>query len=60
LLDNVPEYEQLGDVYNDKTSPIYQWLSELNADGKYKNKINFKEGSSSQGQEADFYVVDLK
>lgn len=60
LLDNVPEYEQLGYVYNDKTSPIYQWLSELNADGKYKGKINFKEGSSSQGQEADFYVVDLK
>ena len=59
LLKNVPENEKLGYVYDDKESPIYQWLYQLNQDGQYKSKIDFKEGSSSQGREADYYVVDL-
>ena len=59
LLENLPEGEKLGYVFNDKNSDIYQYLTDLNTTGKYKGKIDFKEGSTSQGEERSFYVIDM-
>lgn len=59
MLKNLPSTEKLGYVYDNKESEIYKYLSELNEAGPYKDRIDFKEGSSSQGSEADYYVVDI-
>lgn len=59
MLKNLPNTEKLGYVYDNKESEIYKYLSELNEAGPYKDRIDFKEGSSSQGSEADYYVVDI-
>jgi hypothetical protein len=65
LLSQLPDkekllpHEKLGFVYDDINSPIYKYLDELNKSGKYKDKILMKKGSSSQGLEADYYVIDL-
>lgn len=67
LLNQIPskedlkDSEKLGYIYDERTKngEIYKYLTKLNESGKHKGKILLKEGSSSQGLEADFYVIDL-
>ena len=51
--DEIPE--KLTYVFNDTSSALY---NELSSD-KYKDKIDFKVGSTAQGLEGMYYVVDL-
>lgn len=57
--EKLEDHEKLGFIYDNTDSEIYKYLDSLNKSGKYKNKILMKKGSSSQGLEADFYVIDL-
>lgn len=59
LLNNLPEGEKLGYIYNNKDSKLYTYLTDLNKSGEFKNRIDIREGSTSQGMEGDYYVVDL-
>ena len=47
--------EKLTYVYNDAESELYKELSK----DKYKDRIDFKVGSTAQGLEGKYYVVDL-
>ena len=59
MLQQIPEGDKLGYVFNNRSSVIFKYLTDLNTTGEYKGRIDFKEGSSSQGEERNFYVVDL-
>jgi hypothetical protein len=59
VLKSLEDGEMLGFIFNDKDSEIYKYMHDINESGAYKGRIDFKEGSTSQGEERNFYVVDL-
>lgn len=50
---------KLGFIYDDTSTDLYKLMKRLNESGEYKGRIDFKEGSSSQGEELDNYVIEL-
>lgn len=50
---------KLGFIYDDTSTDLYKLMQRLNESGEYKGRIDFKEGSSSQGEELDNYVIEL-
>ena len=53
--------EKITVIYQDKNSDIYKKLQKISAENEnYKGKINFVESSAAQGDEGQYYIVDLK
>lgn len=53
--------EKITVIYQDKNSDIYKKLQKIAAENEdYKGKINFVESSAAQGDEGQYYIVDLK
>lgn len=53
--------EKITVIYQDKESDIYKKLQKIAAENEnYKGKINFVESSAAQGDEGQYYIVDLK
>ena len=53
--------EKVTVIYQDKNSEIYKKLQEIAASKEeYKGKISFVESSAAQGDEGQYYIVDLK
>ena len=53
--------EKVTVIYQDKNSEIYKKLQAIAAGNEeYKGKINFVESSAAQGDEGQYYIVDLK
>lgn len=50
---------KLGYIYDDSSTELYELMKRLNESGPFKGRIDFKEGSSSQGEELDNYVIEL-
>lgn len=46
--------EKVGFIYDDETSELYKLLQTE----KYKNKVDFKQGSSALGLEARYYIIE--
>lgn len=59
MLDSLGEGEQLNYIYDDPSTELYQTLKALNEGGQYKGKINFVTAGASQGQEGQYYVIEL-
>lgn len=55
------EGEKVSVIYQDKNSEIYKKMQAIAAGNEeYKGKINFVESSVAQGEEGQYYIVDLK
>lgn len=54
LFNYLNEGEKIGFIYDDETSKLYQLLQTE----KYKNKVDFKKGSSALGLEARYYIIE--
>ena len=53
--------EKITVIYQDKNSNIYKKLQKIATENEnYKGKINFVESSAAQGDEGQYYIVDLK
>ena len=53
--------EKITVIYQDKESDIYKKLQKIAAENEdYKGKISFVESSAAQGDEGQYYIVDLK
>ena len=53
--------EKITVIYQDKNSDIYKKLQKIATENEnYKGKINFVESSAAQGDEGQYYIVDLK
>ena len=53
--------EKITVIYQDKNSDIYKKLQKIAAENEdYRGKINFVESSAAQGDEGQYYIVDLK
>ena len=53
--------EKVSVIYQDKNSEIYKKMQAIAAGNEeYKGKINFVESSVAQGEEGQYYIVDLK
>lgn len=59
MLDSLNEGEKLNFISDDPSTELYQALKALNEGGQYKDKINFITAGASQGQEGQYYVVEL-
>lgn len=53
--------EQVTVIYQDKNSEVYKKLQDIaTKNEEFKGKINFVESSAAQGDEGQYYIVDLK
>lgn len=53
--------EKITVIYQDKDSDIYKKLQKIATENEnYRGKINFVESSAAQGDEGQYYIVDLK
>lgn len=59
MLDSLNEGEKLNYIFDDPSTELYQVLKGLNDGGQYKDKINFVTAGASQGQEGQYYVIEL-
>lgn len=59
MLDSLQENEKLNFIFDDPSTELYQALKGLNEGGQYKGKINFITAGASQGQEGQYYVIEL-
>lgn len=59
MLDSLKEGEKLNYIFDDPSTELYQALKALNEGGQYKDKINFVTAGASQGQEGQYYVIEL-
>ena len=59
MLDSLNEGEKLNFISDDPSTELYQALKALNEGGQYKDKINFVQAGASQGQEGQYYVIEL-
>lgn len=55
LIKTLKDGQKIGYIFNNKNSPIYEMLSQ----DEYKDYIDFKFGSTAQGQEGRYYIVDV-
>lgn len=55
MISTLGEGEKIGFIYSDTNSEIYKLLSSAT----YKDKIDPKPGTSSQGLEAKYYIMDM-
>ena len=54
LFNSLKKGEKVGFIYDDETSKLYQLLQTE----KYKDKVDFKKGSSALGLEARYYIIE--
>lgn len=54
LLSTLNPEEKIGFIYYDTDTEIYKLLS----NATYKDRIDFKQGNSSQGLEGKYYIID--
>ena len=59
MLDTLKPGEKIGFIYQHKHTELYDWLQSLMTSKDYKDKISFVEGSSSQGDEAQYYIAEM-
>lgn len=59
ILDSLEEGEKLNYISDDQSTELYQTLKTLNEGGKYQGKINFLNAKASQGQEGQYYIIEL-
>lgn len=59
MLDSLKEGEKLNYIFDDPSTELYQALKALNEGGQYKGKINFVTAGASQGQEGQYYIIEL-
>lgn len=59
MLNTLGENEQINFIFDDTSTQLYQSLKTLNEGGKYIGKINFISAKASQGQEGQYYIVEL-
>ncbi len=59
MLDTLNEGEQINFIYDDSSTQLYQTLKALNQSKNYKDKINFISAAASQGQEGQYYIIEL-
>lgn len=66
IVDNYSNEEKLGYIYDEKsndrdvTKQVTEILERLNQEEKYKNRIDFKKGNSSQGFENLYYIINIQ
>lgn len=64
LVENLEEGEKIGFIYSDTESPTYKLMkqvSQLNSDKiDFIHSINFFDEVSAQGNEAQFFIIDLQ
>lgn len=54
MLSTLGEGQKLGYIYSDTTTELYKLLS----DATYKDKIDWHEGTSAQGLEGQYYIIE--
>lgn len=54
MIETLKEGQKIGYIYTDKTSAIYNALSQ----DQYRNFIDFREGGSAQGLEGQYYIIE--
>lgn len=59
MLDTLKEKEVLNVIADDVSTPLYQYLKSLSELNEYKGKISFLDTKTSQGQEGQYYVIEL-
>ena len=60
MLKTLKEGEKINFIYGSKDSEIYKYLTDLNEKFEdSRGKINFVEAGAAQGEEAQYYIVDM-
>ena len=58
MVDNLGVGEKIGYIYQDETSPIYQYIIQKHP--VWASKITPYKGDSAQGQEAPYFIIEPK
>lgn len=59
MLNSLKDGEKLNFIYDDESTKLYQTLDELSKRVEYKDKINKLSAKASQGQEGQYYIIEL-
>lgn len=59
MLNSIKEGEKLYFIYQTKDTPLYKKFKALKEQEAYKNKIELVDSGSVQGEEGQYYVVEL-